>query len=144
VPSKKSAGRREKRRSNCPASFSLDLLGDRWTMLVVRDLLLHGKRRYREFLDSEEGIATNILADRLARLERWEIVTSQPDPENGRQKLYEPTARGLDLAPLLLELIIWGGTHDPDTAASEGWIRSAKRDRKKAVERLRTGAETPG
>jgi DNA-binding HxlR family transcriptional regulator len=112
-------------------------------MLVVRDLLLHGKRRYQEFLDSEEGIATNILADRLSRLERWEIVTSQPDPENGRKKIYEPTPRGLDLAPLLLELIIWGGTHDPDTAASEGWIRSAKRDRKKTVERLRAGVEKP-
>lgn len=68
-------------------------------MLVARDLLLHGKRRYQEFLDSEAGIATNILADRLPRLERWKIVTSQPDPENGRKKIYEPTARGLDLAP---------------------------------------------
>jgi len=112
-------------------------------MLVVRDLLLHGKRRYREFQESDEGIATNILADRLARLERWGIVESRADPENRRAKLYEPTAKGLDLAPLLLELIIWGGTHDPHTDASPGWIRSAKRDRAGTIARIRGGDESP-
>ena len=112
-------------------------------MLGGRGRRLPGKRRYRAVQESDEGIEATIVADRLARLERWGIVESRADPENRRAKLYEPTAKGLDLAPLLLELIIWGGTHDPHTDASPGWIRSAKRDRAGTIARIRGGDESP-
>ena len=82
------------KRSGCPISFALDLFGDRWTLLILRDLILQGKRRYREFLKADEGIASNILSERLKRLEAADIVTRRTDPEDRRQLIYEPTSKG--------------------------------------------------
>ena len=103
-------------RSACPIAGALDLLGDRWTLLVVRDLLLYDKRRFAEFLSSPEGIATNILADRLDRLERCGLVERRVDPNRRTRVEYHPTARGWDLASVLRELIRWGQRHVPGTA----------------------------
>jgi DNA-binding HxlR family transcriptional regulator len=102
-------------RSPCPIAGALDLLGDRWTLLVVRDLLLYDKRRFAEFLASPEGIATNILADRLDRLQRCGVVERRPREGSPRDE-YHPTDRGRDLAPVLRELIAWGKRHVPGTA----------------------------
>ena len=104
------------RRSPCPIAGALDLVGDRWTLLVIRDLLLYDKRRFAEFLSSPEGIATNILADRLVRLERCGLVERRQSADRSSRAEYHPTARGQDLAPVLRELIRWGQRHVPGTA----------------------------
>lgn len=104
-------------RSPCPIAAALDLFGDRWTLLVLRDMLLRGKQRYREFLASPEGIASNILAERLKRLEAAGLVSRQTDPEDARQMIYTPTDTGRSLAPLLRDIAIWGRKYAGDGAA---------------------------
>jgi DNA-binding HxlR family transcriptional regulator len=116
-------------RSNCPISYGLDLFGDRWTLLVLRDLILHGKRRFAEFLGSDEKIASNILADRLRRLEARGIIERRPDTEDARQKIALVTELGLSLTPVLLEIAAWGATHDPSTGAPEGFAKAFYEDR---------------
>lgn len=125
------------RRSACPISYSLDFLGDKWSLLVIRDILFGGKRRYGEFLKSEEGIATNILADRLARLEAAGVLKKTPDPESPIKSLYTLTPKGLDLIPVMLELAVWGARHDPDTGAPKAYIRRIKEDREAVIAELR-------
>lgn len=126
-----------KRRSSCPISYSLDFVGDKWTLLVVRDLLFKGKRHYGEFLKSEEAIATNILADRLLKLEVGGIIRKSPDPEHGVKYVYSLTDKGLDLIPAMLELIAWGAKHDPKTAAPKAFIRRLRGDREGLIKELR-------
>ncbi len=116
-------------RSRCPINYALEIFGDRWTLLLLRDLILFGKERYRELLASEEGIATNILADRLKRLEISGIITRERDPEDGRQFIYRTTEEGLALTPVLLEIAAWASVHDDDTAAPEGFAESFYADR---------------
>ena len=111
------------RRSRCPIEHVLGIVGDRWTLLVVRDLLIGGKRRFAEFRAAGEGIATNILSDRLKRLEAQALVTRRTDPDNRRQVLYEPTSKAVDLAPMLLEMVRWSAKHDPDTVVPEALLR---------------------
>ena len=100
--------KRQKRRSTCPINASLEVVGDRWSLLIVRDLMFAGARAYKDFLSSEEGIATNILASRLVKLQESGIVTSERDPQDGRGVIYRLTAKGVELAPVLLELSRWG------------------------------------
>lgn len=116
-------------KSSCPISYSLDLFGDRWTLLVLRDLILHGKARYAEFQASDEKIASNILADRLQRLETHGIIRRQPDPHDARQKICVITKKGLGLTPVLLEIAAWGATHDPETGAPDGFAAGFYADR---------------
>src|SRR5207245_9326700 len=85
-----------KRRSGCPLNASVEILGDRWSLLIIRDMMLRGSRTYKEFLESYEGIATNILADRLRKLEAHGIVTAERDPSDGRKLIYLLTAKGID------------------------------------------------
>lgn len=96
---------------------------------MLRDLILHGKRRFAEFLASDEKIASNILADRLNRLEREGIIERQADPHDARQKVSVVTEKGLSLTPVLLEIAAWGATHDPATSAPEGFAGSFYADR---------------
>ena len=93
-------------------SVSLEVLGDRWSLLIVRDMMVRGYRTFREFQHAGEGIATNILADRLRRLEAVEILTTEPAAEDGRSAHYRLTAKGIALAPVLLDLLIWGAQHE--------------------------------
>ena len=129
-------------RSHCPISYSLDIVGDRWTLLVLRDLIIVGKRHFRDFLESEEGIASNILTARLKLLEDHGMLTRQRDPESGRRVVYEPTAKGLDLLPAMLEFARWGGTYDPKTAAPKEMLRRIKQDRDGVVREIRTARES--
>jgi DNA-binding HxlR family transcriptional regulator len=96
------------RRSTCPISSALDILGDKWTLLIIRDLMFKGKRTYGEFLQSEEKIATNILADRLLTLEKNGIVEKRAFPGNKVKSLYQLTPKGIDLMPILFDIILWG------------------------------------
>ena len=103
-------------RSRCPVACSLDLLGDRWSLLIIRDLLL-GKTRYGEFLASAEGIPTNILADRLKRLEHADIISSAPYGHHSRRRDYRLTPAGEALAPVVRALRDWGLSQFPGTRA---------------------------
>ena len=96
------------RRSACPISITLDILGDKWALLIIRDLMFAGKKTYGEFLQSEEKIATNILADRLLILEKTGIVKKEAFPGNKVKNLYQLTPKGIDLMPTLFEIIVWG------------------------------------
>jgi DNA-binding HxlR family transcriptional regulator len=102
-----------KMRSTCPISHSLDVFGDKWSLLIIRDLVLGKKRRYRDFLNSPEGIATNILADRLKKLVEAELATKQDDPANNGQPLYTPTKKALALIPVLNAMAGWSLNFGP-------------------------------
>lgn len=110
------AGKSKKRRSGCPISVSLEILGDRWSLLIIRDLMVRGYRTFREFHESGEGIATNVLADRLSRLEKAGIIQGEADPTDQRRVHYRLTEKGVGLAPVLLELMIWGARYEQTSA----------------------------
>ena len=110
-----------RRRSGCPVSLSLENFGDRWSLLVIRDLMVRGYRTFGEFQQAGEGIATNILAARLKTLEAHDLLTSEQNPEDRREVHYRLTEKGIDLAPALLEILIWGARHE-DANASCGVI----------------------
>src|SRR5262245_26331332 len=99
------------RRSSCPINLCVETFGDRWSLLVIRDLMLRGYSTYKQLASAREGIATNILADRLARLEQEGIISSRPDPSDGRKQLYRLTEKGIDLAPILMEMARWSSKH---------------------------------
>ena len=129
----------KKRRSPCPVTFALDQVGDKWSLLVVRDLMFHGKKTYGEFLESGEGIATNVLADRLKCLETEGLVEKIRDPENKRRYLYSLTGKGLDLAPVLLEMVRWSARYDAHTGTPEEFLDMIENDREGLIEKVRTG-----
>src|SRR5689334_14740999 len=98
-------------RSTCPISTALDIFGDKWSLLIIRDLMFNEKNTYGEFLNAEEKIATNILADRLALLERGGIISKHRHPEHKLKVVYTLTPKGLDLIPVLVEIIAWSEKH---------------------------------
>lgn len=123
-------------RSDCPINYPLEIVGDKWSLLIVRDILLDGKRSYGEFLESQEGIATNILASRLLTLEENEIITKKRDPENGKKFIYSLTPKGLDLLPLFVEMIFWSEKYSPFPIPEDrkDLITLAKKDREAFIE----------
>lgn len=126
-------------RSHCPISFALDIIGDRWTLLVLRDLIIVGKRYFREMLASEEGIASNILTARLKQLEACGMVSRRLDPENARQRIYEPTRKALDMLPAMLELARWGAIYDAKTAAPANFVRRLETQRDHVIGEILSG-----
>lgn len=118
-----------KRRSDCPINFALELFGDRWTFLIVRDLMFKGKHYYKEFLEAEEGIATNILADRLSALEEAGIISKTVDPTHRSKQIYKLTKKGIDLVPVLVEVIMWSAKYDKNSAVDIKFVKSVKRDK---------------
>ena len=106
-------------KSHCAVNFALEIIGDPWSLLVVRDIAFNGKHTFNEFLASEERIARNILASRLAQLERNGILVKRTDPQDRRALLYSLTEKGVDLIPVLFELSKWSVKYDPKTAASK-------------------------
>src|SRR5947199_6294233 len=125
MPRKGTAGRR----SGCPLNASVEMLGDRWSLLIIRDMMVRGSRTYKEFLESDEGIATNILADRLQKLVAHGIVTTEPDSSDGRKLIYLLTAKGIDLAPVLTEMVLWAAAHE-DTG-NQALVRQIQQDKEK-------------
>ncbi|HEX6805174.1 MAG TPA: helix-turn-helix domain-containing protein [Terriglobales bacterium] len=93
------------------------MFGDRWSLLIIRDLMVRGFRSFNEFLQAGEGIASNVLSDRLERLQSAGIIATDADDSDGRKVIYRLTEKGIDLAPIMLELLIWGARHE-ETAAS--------------------------
>src|SRR5256712_11313144 len=124
------------RRSACPLSVSLEILGDRWSLLIIRDLMIRGFRTYKEFLGSDERIATNILADRLQKLEACGIISPQQDPTDRRKLNYRLTKKGIDLAPVLTELVLWAARYE-DTGAPPALIRKMQKNREQFLAEVR-------
>lgn len=125
------------RRSDCPIGTALEVFGDQWSLLVIRDLMFKGKTRYGEFLDSEEGISTNILADRLRTLQAHGLIDKQVDPGHGSKFIYSLTQKGRDLAPMLVEMILWSAEYDPQTAADPEFVDAARREKGRLLGQLR-------
>lgn len=98
-------------RSSCLIASALDLIGDKWSLLIVRDMLMHNKKTFKDFLESDEGVATNLLSARLKLLEALELITKRKLPANKKENIYLLTEKGIDLAPLILEVVIWSDKH---------------------------------
>ncbi|MBX3579709.1 MAG: helix-turn-helix transcriptional regulator [Rhizobiaceae bacterium] len=127
---------KRERRSDCPIGFTLDIVGDRWSLLILRDVLTLGKTRFRDFA-SEEGIASNVLSERLSRLEEAGVLERKADPADGRQIIYSPTPAGIALLPLVVEMAYWGATHDPQTGAPAQFIAAYQSDRNSLIAGMR-------
>lgn len=126
--------KRTDRRSDCPVSFALETFGDSWTLLVIRDLMFNGKATYTEFLQSEEGIATNVLASRLRQLEKRGLIRRRG---SGRGMRYALTEKGLDLLPVMLAIVDWSASYDPRTAAPPAFVARLRKDREGTIAELR-------
>ncbi|HVI47062.1 MAG TPA: helix-turn-helix domain-containing protein [Chitinophaga sp.] len=103
----------EQHRSNCPVSLGLEIFGDKWSLLIIRDIMFDGKRYFRELLQSEEKIASNILTDRLNMLESKGIISKRQDPDHKQKQIYSLTSKGIDLLPIMVEIGGWGLRHMP-------------------------------
>jgi DNA-binding HxlR family transcriptional regulator len=124
-----------KRRSGCPLNASVEILGDRWSLLIIRDMMLRGFRTYKEFLGSYERIATNILADRLQKLIAHGIITTGRDSSDGRKLIYSLTPKGVDLAPVLAEMVLWAAAHE-DTA-NQALVQEMRKDKQQFISAIR-------
>ena len=129
-------------RSDCPISTALDIFGDKWSLLIVRDILFKGKNTYGDFLNSEEKIATNILADRLLQLEAGGIIVKRPHPESKLKVLYKPTPKALDLIPTLVELIAWSEKHHDVHAIAREFAKAIRKDKEGLIKKLRADLST--
>ena len=125
------------RRSECPIARALDVVGDKWTLVVLRDLIMARRRHYQEMLAGNEGIASNILASRLKLLEAAGMITRRRDPEQRRRVIYEPTEKALDLLPVMIELVLWGLKFDPQASAPAHFMRRLSEDREGFIAELR-------
>jgi DNA-binding HxlR family transcriptional regulator len=102
-------------RSFCPINLSLEVFGDSWTLLVLRDIMFGGKRHFRELLQSDEGISSNILADRLKRLVQHGLLTKRDDPTHKQKGVYSLTEKGIALLPIVVQIGAWGSRHVPES-----------------------------
>lgn len=128
---------KRQRRSDCPINYALETIGDPWSLLIIRDIVYFGKKTYGEFLASEEKIATNILADRLAQLEQKGILEKRPSDSDKRKETFILTEKGLDLIPILVEMAGWSAEHDPQTGAPAAWIKLMNADKEKMIRLIR-------
>lgn len=123
-------------RSDCPISYALDFFGDKWTFLIIRDLALEGKNFYSDFLNSKEGIATNILSDRLKKLENNGIIESKVYPKLKTKKQYSLTLKGKNLVPVLVEMILWSAQYDDSLAIPPAFIQKAQTEKEELIKRI--------
>lgn len=120
-------------RSSCPISYALDFFGDKWSLLIIRDIALEQKRFYKDFQNSKEGIATNILSDRLKKLENSGIIRSAVYEKKKTQKEYFLTQKGKDLIPILLEIIVWSYKYDNELNITEDFVEKIKTNRTEVI-----------
>jgi len=122
----------------------LDILGDKWSLLVIRDMALYGKTSYGEFLSSNEKISTNILADRLSLLENEGIITKKTHPDNKAKFLYGLTQKGIDLLPVLLEIVIWSDKYLEISDRAKELAKKAVKDRSGLIKKIVCGLAKQG
>ncbi|PWG80347.1 winged helix-turn-helix transcriptional regulator [Pararcticibacter amylolyticus] len=126
-------------RSDCPLNFGLEIFGDKWTLLIIRDMMFFNKRYYNEFLMSKEGISTNILADRLAMLERERFITKQKDGKHKQKIIYSLTEKGIDLLPVIIEVGLWSDKYASDdlNPGKEIILGGVKENKMTGLEKIR-------
>jgi len=128
--------RKIEKRSDCPVSYAMDLVGDRWSLLIIRDLVFYDKQFFKEFRQSKEKIATNILSDRLKKLEFAGILESRVYEKHRSQKVYSLTQKGKDLVPVLVEIMLWSSKYDGDLAVTPEFVEAATTDREGLIGRI--------
>ena len=121
----------------CPVRFGTTALGDRWCLMIIRDLMFKDRKYYRDFLEAGEGISTNILAERLLRLEEAGIIIKSQDPDHGKRFIYRLTAKGISLVPVMLELMKWAAEFDEHTEMPKSFIRKLRSDSGALAEQFR-------
>lgn len=124
----------KKRDTGCPIAYALDIFGDRWSLVIIRDILIKGFSSYSELLGSDEKIATNILANRLKDLEETGIISKDSDPNNKRYFVYTMTSMGIELAPILVEMMRWSGKYDNNTKVTNEIIDKINNNRQGFIE----------
>jgi DNA-binding HxlR family transcriptional regulator len=117
-------------KSHCPINHSLEIVGDPWSLLILRDIVCYNKRTFGDFMESKEKISSRMLTMRLASLQESGILRISTDPTDKRKPVYDLTEKGVALIPVLIELASWGSTFDHATSAPEGWKDSVEADRK--------------
>lgn len=127
--------------SHCPIAYMLDLIGDRWVLLIIRDIIFRQKSYFGDFANSKESIATNVLSDRLKRLEEQGIISKKQDEDNLSKYIYSLTDMGLDLLPIMVEMILFAGKYDKQTAASKDFLANLKRNKQKFINEYRKKAD---
>lgn len=123
-------------RSDCPISYALDFFGDKWTFLIIRDLVFDGKKFYSDFLNSKEKIATNILSDRLKKLEQNGVIQSKVYEKLKTKKEYNLTEKGKHLVPVLVEMMLWSARYEEGLAIPQEFIEQAKKDKEGVIARI--------
>ena len=118
-----------KKRSDCPISSALDFVGDKWSLLIIRDIILSGKNTYNEFLRSDEKIATNVLADRLSMLEEAGILVKEDHPDSKAKYFYRLTKQGTDLLPALVEIILWSDKYLPISRQAKEFAKQLRKNK---------------
>jgi len=124
-------------RSQCPISTALDIFGDKWSLLILRDLIFNNKNTYGEFLKTDEKIATNILADRLVTLEAGGIISKHDHPESKAKVLYKLTEKGVDLIPVLVEIIVWSEKYHDVHPHAVQFVKMIRKDKEGLMQGLR-------
>lgn len=132
----------KKRDTGCPVAYALDIFGDRWSLIVIRDILFRGVRTYGDLLKADEGIATNILASRLKEFAASGIISKNRDPDNKRQFIYRITPKGAELAPILVEMIQWSAKYDDNTVVSKALLQQIEQDRDGFIREIQRKALT--
>jgi DNA-binding HxlR family transcriptional regulator len=130
-------------RTDCPISTALDIFGDKWSLLIIRDMMFKEKKTYGEFLGAGENIATNILADRLALLESAGIISKAKHPESKAKVLYTLTQKGIDLVPVLVELIAWSERHHDVHPDAKVFAKQIRKDKAGLIKTITTGLSNP-
>ena len=120
-------------RSHCPVNFALDHFGDKWSLLIIRDLMFNNKRHYNEFFDSEERISTSVLGDRLKMLVSLKFISKSSDNVKKTRIKYSLTKKGISLLPLMVEIVVWSDLIDKDTEAGSDFIIHATKDRENLI-----------
>ena len=126
-------------RSDCPISTALDIFGDKWSLLIVRDMVFKGLSTYGDFLNGGEKIATNILADRLTMLEAGGIIAKQKHPESKAKILYTLTSKGIDLVPALVEIIVWSEKYHEVHPQAKQFTKQLRKDKVAVVKQILLG-----
>jgi DNA-binding HxlR family transcriptional regulator len=126
-----------KKRSDCPISSALDIVGDKWSLLIIRDIAMSGKNTYNEFLKAEEKIATNILSDRLSMLEWTGIIVKQEHPASKAKIFYRLTEQGIDLLPVLIEMILWSDKYLPIAPQARAFAKMLRKDKEAIIKQMK-------
>ena len=128
-----------KMRSECPISCSLEVFGDKWSLLIIRDLIFYQKSTYGDFLKSDEKIATNILASRLLALEENGIIEKREHPDSKAKVLYRLTNKGIDLLPIIFEIHLWAEKYFPIPEDLQEMVNDAKKNKEVALKTMMEG-----